>query len=222
MTQVKHWTICFIHWASVSTDVWYVFTLTWSFRVTFNFKSLLFDLSKWSSVIYLLPTAREGNVFRSVCQSFCSQGGGFPACITGHMTGGIHPGEICIQEGVCIQGGLHPAEGVYIQGRGSASRGGVYIQVRGSASRSGSLHLGEGSASRGSTSRGVCIWEVVQTPPPLIMTSSGSHCSSQHASYWNAFSFIHDSSRSRGLRGSCPPPSCKNKSWKRWPPKVAA
>ena len=60
---------------------------------------------------------------------------------------GIHSGEVCIREGVCIQeGGLHPggstSRGVYIQGRGSASRGGglhpgegVYIQGRGSASR---------------------------------------------------------------------------------------
>ena len=42
------------------------------------------------------------------CLSFCS-GGGFPACITGHMTmeGGLHPGwGDCIQQGwgICIQG----------------------------------------------------------------------------------------------------------------------
>ena len=59
-----------------------------------------------------LPTAREGNIVRSVCQSFCprGQGGvGFPACISGHMTRGLHPG-VCIwgsvSRGVCI-GGLH-------------------------------------------------------------------------------------------------------------------
>ena len=59
----------------------------------------------------LLPTARECNVFRSVCQSFCPQEGGigFPACITGlHDQGrGLHPGA----------GGLHPGRGR------SASRG---------------------------------------------------------------------------------------------------
>ena len=67
-----------------------------------------------------LPTAREGNIVRSVCQSFCprGQGGvGFPACISGHMTRGLHPG-VCIwgsvSRGVCIQEGLHPG--------GSASR----------------------------------------------------------------------------------------------------
>ena len=134
------------------------------------------------------------------------------------MTGGIHPGEICIQEGVCIQegglhpgrstssgGGLHPGEAVCIQGRGLHPGQGVCIQVRESASRGGVCL--KGVYIQGSLHLGGCA-----DPPPLIMTSSGSHCSSQHASYWNAFSFIHDSSRSRGLRGSCPPPSCKNKS----------
>ena len=34
-----------------------------------------------------LPTAREGNVFRGVCQSFCSQVGmmSLPVCLSGRM-----------------------------------------------------------------------------------------------------------------------------------------
>ena len=37
---------------------------------------------------YFLPTAREGNVFRSVCKSFCLQGEG---CLP---TGGLPPGTV--------------------------------------------------------------------------------------------------------------------------------
>ena len=34
----------------------------------------------------------QGNVFTSVCHSVHNCGGGFPPCITGHMTGGLHLG----------------------------------------------------------------------------------------------------------------------------------
>ena len=41
--------------------------------------------------------------------AYSDGGGGFPACITGHMTRkGLHPGE-----GVCIQRGLHLGRGVW-------------------------------------------------------------------------------------------------------------
>ena len=67
--------------------------------------------------------------------------------------------------------GLHPGGG------GSAFRGG------GQYPRGGGLHptglpQGEGSASRG-----------LDRPP--VVTSSGSHCSGQYASYWNAFLFLN-------------------------------
>ena len=65
-----------------------------------------------------LPTAREGNVFRSVSQYILSMGGGgvgFPACITGHMTGvGSASRGVFIQvggsasRGFCVQWGLYP------------------------------------------------------------------------------------------------------------------
>ena len=52
----------------------------------------------------LLPTAREGNVFRSVCQPFCSQLG------------------VYLQEGVCLQEGcLPPGEGSTLMGSGYPS-----------------------------------------------------------------------------------------------------
>ena len=66
-------------------------------------------------------------------------GVGFPACITGHMTGGLHPGRprrVC-RKGLYGGEGLHPEEGLHPGG--SASKG-VCIQ--------GSQHPG-GSASGG-------------------------------------------------------------------------
>ena len=81
----------------------------------------------WRVQNALLPTAREGNVFRSVCRLSLPQRGrgvGFLACIKGHMTRGSAYRRVCIQggsasqeglhsggsasRGVCIQGGLHP------------------------------------------------------------------------------------------------------------------
>ena len=64
----------------------------------------------------LIITARkrslgQGNIFTSVGHSVGGGGsGGFQACITGHMTRGVLPrgvciGGVCIQEGVCLQGG---------------------------------------------------------------------------------------------------------------------
>ena len=57
----------------------------------------------WRVQNALLPTAREGDVFRSVCQLFWPQRGrgvGFPACITGHMTGGSAYSRVCIRAGL--------------------------------------------------------------------------------------------------------------------------
>ena len=110
---------------------------------------------------------RQGNVFTRTCHSV--RGGGFPACITGHMTS--------IQEvglpiwWVCLQGGLHPGPGGQGSLRpGGTAWGGVYLQggsasrrPKGSASRRDCIERGlptGGSASRGprgSASRGDCI-----------------------------------------------------------------
>ena len=58
---------------------------------------------------YLLPPATklgQGNVFTSVCQEFCPQGGiSVPACTTGHMTRGVSVGG-SLSRGVSVQGGL--------------------------------------------------------------------------------------------------------------------
>ena len=62
----------------------------------------------------LIVTARkrslgQGNVFTQVCVSFCSQGVGFPACITGHMTIGVRiQGVSASRDGVCIRGLADP------------------------------------------------------------------------------------------------------------------
>ena len=50
-----------------------------------------------------LPTARESNVFRSVCQSFCPQvgGGGLPL-------GSLHPGGLPRGESSSRGVGTHP------------------------------------------------------------------------------------------------------------------
>ena len=57
----------------------------------------------------LLPTVREVNAFRSVCQSFCSQGG----------SASEGRGWVCLQTGVCLQrvGGLPPG-GLPLEGGG--------------------------------------------------------------------------------------------------------
>ena len=64
----------------------------------------------------------EGNVFRSVCQSFCPQVGiDFPACITGHTT-----------RGVCIKGGFASGQGLHLGKAGEVCiKGAVYIQAGG-------------------------------------------------------------------------------------------
>ena len=64
-------------------------------------------------LFYIIITARkrslgQGNVFTGMCHSFCPQGRvGFPACITGYMTGGCLPpgGSASSRWG---GGGLHP------------------------------------------------------------------------------------------------------------------
>ena len=46
----------------------------------YNVQSLIFTARKRS--------LGQGNAFTGICHSFCPEGGGFTACITGHMTGG--------------------------------------------------------------------------------------------------------------------------------------
>ena len=125
---------------------------------------LLVFFPVWSgfniTIIYYRPkrSLGQGNVFTSVCHSVHRRGDGFPACITGHMTGiqggGWFPACTSIQgegfasrggsasrrQGVCIWGirgvciqerGLHPGRGVCIRGRGLHPGGVVYIQGRG-------------------------------------------------------------------------------------------
>ena len=55
-------------------------------------------------VVMFLPPAtklRQGNVFTSVCQEFCSRGGGV-VCVVG---GSMH-GRGCVVRGACMAGGM--------------------------------------------------------------------------------------------------------------------
>ena len=56
---------------------------------------------------------RQGNVFTSVCQEFCPQGG-------------MHGKVACMVKGVCMVGGVHGKGGVHGEGR-------MYGLVRGHA-----------------------------------------------------------------------------------------
>ena len=124
----------------------------------------------------LLPPAtklRQGNVFTSVCQEFCPQGGGggvsVPACTTGHMTRRVSVWGASVQGGLCPGGGgsLSRGRGIYVQGglcleAGSLSGGGVSVwggvSVQG-VSIQGGLCPGGGSLSRGRVSvqgEGLC------------------------------------------------------------------
>ena len=113
---------------------------------------------------------RQGNVFTRTCHSVRGAGGGFPACITGHMTSiqevGLPTwwvclrGGVCIQgqgaKGVCVQGGLHRGESTYKGGLHPGGQRGLH--PGGTASKG--VYLRGGSASRGprgSASRGDCI-----------------------------------------------------------------
>ena len=60
-----------------------------------------------SDVRFIFTTRKrslgQGNIFTNICHSVPGWGGGFPTCITGHMTRGV-----CIQEGLHLGVGLLP------------------------------------------------------------------------------------------------------------------
>ena len=93
-------------------------------------------------------------------------------------------GKVMFSEACVIlftgSGGLHPG------GWGSASRErGVYIQ--GVCIQGGLVSASNGRFGRppGSASGGRGVGQI-----PSVVTYSGGHCSSQYASYWNAFFFF--------------------------------
>ena len=71
-----------------------------------------------SDVRFIFTTRKrslgQGNIFISICHSVPGWGGGFPTCITGHMTRGVCIQEVCISGLVCFQGVC--IQGVCIQG----------------------------------------------------------------------------------------------------------
>ena len=69
---------------------------------------------------FYLPQLREGNVFTSMCHSFCPQVGGRGSASGRSAWGGSCIQGVCLPRGVCIRG--------------------VCIQEGGSTSRKGGLH----------------------------------------------------------------------------------
>ena len=62
-------------------------------RVQINLEQTFFLLCTSNFITARKRSLGEGNIFTSVCHSFCLGGVGFRACITGHMTRGSaqHP-----------------------------------------------------------------------------------------------------------------------------------
>ena len=63
---------------------------------------------QFCTFIYLPPTTKlgQGNIFRSVCQEFCLQGG---TCVAGgvHGRGTCMAGRGLYSRGTCVVGGMH-------------------------------------------------------------------------------------------------------------------
>ena len=163
----------------------------------------------------------QGNVMFS--EAFVSRSVhrvGFPACITGHMTGGSASGGSVSRRGVCIQeGGLHPAGST--SRRGSASSGvciqevhprdlhlgdlqpGGFLTARKRSLGQGNIftcvcHSVHGGGVRGCG--GVCgyregmrgCWAGACIGHDEIGSMSG-----RYASYWNAFLFYYKISKKK-------------------------
>ena len=134
----------------------------------------------------LLITARkrslgQGNIFTGVCL-FKGGGVSFPACITGHMMGGV-----CLHRGICIQGGLCPEGGGFLHPEG-LSPGGTGVLPWGEGD---SVYGGTGSAFGGSASEGR-----VQTHPlPRTTRYSQRAGGMQYTRYWNSFLLILSTSQ---------------------------
>ena len=120
----------------------------------------MFSTERLSCYVYHPQTKlRKGNVFTSVCQEFCPQGGGkrvsVPACTTGHMT------------------------------RGSLSSGGSLSRILSQGGREEGLcpSMHHRSHDQGVSVQGVSLsreGSLLERPPCTV----GSR---RYASYWNAF-----------------------------------
>ena len=133
-----------------------------------------------------LITARnvgQGNIFRSMCQEFCS-GGVIPAC----LAGGI-PACLCRSPGPHPEGSLRGlAGGLQAHTRGGRLRG----LARGGVSRT---TAGGGGVSRPTpgglqahTQGEGCVSKHALRQTPSTHTAGG-YCCGRYASYWNAFLF---------------------------------
>ena len=131
---------------------------------------------------FLPPATKlgQGNIFRSVCQEFCPQGGG-----------SMHGRGACMAGGVCMVGGMHGREGVCMAG-GHAWWGGAC--VAGGWGMCGRGHAWQGACMAG----GMCGRGSVHGRGADMHDGGGVHgryyeirsMSGWSASYWNAFSFL--------------------------------
>ena len=135
----------------------------------------------------------QGNVFTSVCQSFCSRGKGLcqgvsvqrvsiqgVLCPGGLCPGALYPGE-SLSRGISVQA-------IYVQG-GSLSRG---VSVQESLCLAGSLSGGRGLCSRGLCPQGSLSGGSLSRGFSVRETLSG-RVSVWDALYWNALllSLLH-------------------------------
>ena len=150
----------------------------------------LITTRKWS--------LRQGNIFTSVCQEFCSQGG---ACSVGCLLRGIWSGGCLLWGGVCSQGCLLLGCGPwgYLLWGGCLVLGGLQAHTqRGNWGRSGPGPHPRGKL-RGIRSRPTAKGEIEGDKVQAHSQGgnwggSGSappngYCCRRYASYWNAFLF---------------------------------
>ena len=115
------------------------------------------------ALLFLPPATKlgQGNIFRSVCQEFCSRRGG------GHVWWGCVHGRGACVVGVCVVGGMHGGD-MCVCGGGACMVGGHVW--RGACMAGGGMHgrgmcvagvcMG-GHAWQGVCMAGGCVWQGV-------------------------------------------------------------
>ena len=123
----------------------------------------------------------QGNIFRSVCQEFCSQGGGIPVC----LAGGI-PACLAGLQGVGIPACLASFQ-AHTQGEVEGSGRGVSRPTP-----SGVSWPTPGGFSRPTSCGGVYQHALRQTPSPTATAAGGTQATGMH-SCWKYFQMCEGS-----------------------------
>ena len=161
-------------------------------------------LSQFSSEFYIttasIRSLGQGNIFRSVCQEFCPQGGWYPS-----MHCRWYLSMPCMSPGPHPRGKLRglawgvsrptPRGEVEVSSLGGVSKptpGGVSRPTPGGGSPGPHLGGSPGPHLGG----GVGIPACTEADPPL---ATDSYCCRQYASYWNAFLLPNNFSVDIGL-----------------------